>query len=41
MTSAMLMTASQTYISQYKNLKRKVFSVMVIYALINIVVKEK
>jgi len=40
MTSIMLMTASQAYISQYKNLKRKIFNVTVVYALINIVVKE-
>lgn len=36
----MLMTASQAYISQYKNLKRNIFGVTAVYALINIIVKE-
>ena len=34
------MTTSQAYISQYKNLKRMIFSATAVYALINIVVKE-
>jgi len=40
MTSVMLMTACQAYISQYKNLKRKIFSVTIVYVLINVIVKE-